>query len=216
MPRAPTAHISTWANRCRGERSWGGEDSSRGEESRHGEDSCRGEELSMKSLVLIAACLMLAACAVGPDFKPPANPPAALVNAYYTDRSPLVTQSTDGLWWQQFDDPVLNELIARALETNLDLALAVDRVRAARAAFTGAELDYAPHVPATAGYAHAREQQPGFGSRRIDAESYTAGFDAAWELDLFGHVRRSVEAARGDLAAEQEDLQNVRITVAAA
>ncbi|HWS64148.1 MAG TPA: efflux transporter outer membrane subunit [Steroidobacteraceae bacterium] len=169
----------------------------------------------MKSLVLVAASLTLAACAVGPDFKPPANPPAVLVNAYSTDRSPLVTQSTDGLWWQQFDDPVLNELIARALETNLDLALAVDRVRAARAVFSGAELDYAPHIPVTAGYSHAKEQQPGFGNQRYNAESYTAGFDAAWELDLFGHVRRSVEAARGDLAAEQEDLLNVRITVAA-
>jgi outer membrane protein, multidrug efflux system len=169
----------------------------------------------MRSLVVFTASLTLAACAVGPDFKPPTNPPAALVNAYSTDRSPLVTQSTDGLWWQQFDDPVLNELIARALETNLDLALAVDRVRAARAAFSGAELDYAPHVPVTAGYTHAKEQQPGFGNQRFNAESYTAGFDAAWELDLFGHVRRSVEAARGDLAAEQEDLQNVRITVAA-
>src|SRR6266436_4907782 len=203
MPRDPTAHTSTWASRCRGEQSC------RGEESRH------GEELSMKLLVLLAASLTLAACAVGPDFKPPANPPAALVNAYSTDRSPLVTQSTDGLWWQQFDDPVLNELIARALETNLDLALSVDRVRAARAAFSGAELDYAPHVPVTAGYTHAKEQQPGFGNQRFNAESYTAGFDAAWELDLFGHLRRSVEAARGDLAAEQEDLQNVRITVAA-
>src|SRR5450755_1934674 len=169
----------------------------------------------MKPLVVIAASLLLAACAVGPDFKPPANPPAALVNAHSTDGSPLLMQSTDGLWWQQFDDAVLNELIGRALESNLDLALAVDRVRVARAAFSGAKLDYAPHVPVTAGYAHAREQQPGFGSQRIDAESYTAGFDATWELDLFGHVRRSVEAARGDLAAEQEDLQNVRITVAA-
>ena len=115
----------------------------------------------MKSLVLFSASLALAACAVGPDFKPPANPPAALVNAYSADRSPLVTQSTDGPWWQQFDDPVLNELIARALESNLDLALAVDRVRAARAVFSGAELDYAPHLPVTAGYSHAKEQEPG-------------------------------------------------------
>jgi multidrug efflux system outer membrane protein len=76
-------------------------------------------------------------------------------------------------------------------------------------------LDYAPHVPLTAGYTNSKEQVPGFGTQRYSAESYTTGFDATWELDLFGHVRRSVEAARGDLAAEQEDLQNVRITVAA-
>jgi multidrug efflux system outer membrane protein len=169
----------------------------------------------MKQIGLFAVSLALAACAVGPDFKPPVNPPAALINAESKERAPLVTQSPDGLWWQQFDDTVLNGLIARALESNLDLELAGARVRAARAAFKGAEFDYAPHVPLTAGYAHSKEQQPGFGTQRYNAESYTVGFDASWELDLFGHVRRSVEAARGDLAAEQEDLLDVRVTVAA-
>ncbi|MEA3151316.1 MAG: outer membrane protein multidrug efflux system [Gammaproteobacteria bacterium] len=169
----------------------------------------------MKSTVLLAVSLLLAACAVGPDYKPPANPPAALVNARSTDTAPLATQSPDGLWWQQFDDPELNSLVTRALDSNLDLAMAIDRVRAARANFSGAEFDYGPHVPLTAGYTHSKEQIPGFGSQRYNAESYTAGFDATWELDLFGHVRRSVEAAHGDLAAEQSALQNVGITVAA-
>jgi multidrug efflux system outer membrane protein len=169
----------------------------------------------MVRLGLLAVSLALAACAVGPDFKPPVNPPAALINAESKERAPLVTQSPDGLWWQQFDDPVLNGLIARALVSNLDLEAAGARVRAARAAFSGAEFDYAPHVPVTAGYTHSKQQVPGFGTQRFNAESYTAGFDASWELDLFGHVRRSVEAARGDLAAEQEGLLDARITVAA-
>jgi multidrug efflux system outer membrane protein len=168
-----------------------------------------------KQIGLFAVSLALAACAVGPDFKAPVNQPAALINAHSSDRAPLLTQTPDGLWWQQFDDAELNQLIARALESNLDLRMAVDRVRAARAAYSGAEFDYGPHVPLTAGYTNSKEQQLGFGNQRIDAEGYTAGFDATWELDLFGHVRRSVEAARGDLAAEQEDLLDVRITVAA-
>ena len=169
----------------------------------------------MKHLSILAVASLLAACAVGPEFKPPVIPPAALVNAHSTAGAPLVAQSPDGLWWQQFDDPVLNGLVARALGSNLDLKMAVTRVHAARAAFGGAETDYAPHVPLTAGYAHSKEQVPGFGTQRFDAESYTVGFDAAWELDLFGHVRRSVEAARGDLAAEAEDLQSAGVTVAA-
>jgi outer membrane protein, multidrug efflux system len=169
----------------------------------------------MKSAAIFLMSATLVACAVGPDFKPPANPPAALVNARSTDSAQLSAQSPDGVWWQQFDDTVLNSLVARALGSNLDLALAVDRVRAARAAFSGAELDYGPHVPLTAGYAHTLQQEPGFGTQRFDAKSYTLTFDATWELDLFGHVRRSVEAARGDLGAEQEELHNVQITVAA-
>ena len=169
----------------------------------------------MKHLLTIVASLALAACAAGPDFKPPVNAPGTLVNARSSALAPLEPRSPEGVWWQQFDDPMLNDLMGRALESNLDIKLAGDRVRAAHAVFSGSEYDYAPHVPLTAGYAGAREQEPGFGSQRINAESYSAGLDVAWELDLFGHVRRTVEAARGDLAAEREDLEYARIAVAA-
>ena len=169
----------------------------------------------MKHLLTIVASLALAACATGPDFKPPVNAPGTLVNARSSALAPLEPRSPEGVWWQQFDDPMLNDLMGRALESNLDIKLAGDRVRAAHAVFSGSEYDYAPHVPLTAGYAGAREQEPGFGSQRINAESYSAGLDVAWELDLFGHVRRTVEAARGDLAAEREDLEYARIAVAA-
>jgi multidrug efflux system outer membrane protein len=103
----------------------------------------------------------------------------------------------------------------RALSDNLDLKLASARVREARAAFRGSEYDFGPHVPATAGYQHSREQIPGFGTRRYDAVGYDAGFDASWEIDLFGHVRRSVEAARDDLDAERAALRGAQIMVAA-
>ena len=169
----------------------------------------------MKLLLTIAASWALAACAVGPNFKAPVNAPATLVNAQSSALAPLAPRSPDGQWWQQFDDSTLNDLMARALESNLDLKLAGDRVRAAHAVFAGAEYDYGPHVPLQAGYAGSKEQVPGFGTQRYNEESYNAGLDVAWELDLFGHVRRTVEAARGDLAAEQEDLEYARIAVAA-
>ena len=172
------------------------------------------KESSMKFLVLIAVAAALAACAVGPDYKAPANPSAVLVNAASPDAA-LTHDSPEGAWWQQFDDPTLESLVTDALAANLDLRVAVARVRSARAAFSGAEYDYAPHVPLTAGYAGSREQQPGFGSQRYNEEGYTLGFDASWELDLFGHVRRSVEAARDDLGVEREQLNDVAITVAA-
>jgi multidrug efflux system outer membrane protein len=169
----------------------------------------------MKALPILFLSSLLAACAVGPDYKTPDTAPAQLINAKSTVPAPLLTQTPDGLWWQQFDDPVLNALVTQALASNLDLRIAVDRVRAARAAFSGAEYDYGPHVPLAAAYSHSDEQQPGFGSSRIDATGYSLGFDASWEIDLFGHVRRSVEAARGDLGAEQANLRDAQITVAA-
>jgi multidrug efflux system outer membrane protein len=167
------------------------------------------------SIALLVNVSFLAACAVGPAYTPPSIAPSTLVNAQSTPAASLLLESPDGMWWQQFDDPVLNGLIADALASNLDLKLAVDRVRAARAAFSQAEFDYAPHLPLTAGYAHSKEQQPGFGNSRYNAESYTLGLDASWELDLFGHVRHSVEAARADFGAEREDLRDVQISVAA-
>jgi len=131
------------------------------------------KEIHMKTISIVLASLVLAACAVGPDYKPPVDAPGTLINARSTGDAPLAAQSPDGLWWQQFDDPTLNSLITRALAANLDLRIAVDRVRAARAVFSGAQLDYGPHVPLTAGYAHSNEQEPGFGSDRIDARSYS-------------------------------------------
>ena len=169
----------------------------------------------MKTILAAAFAAVLSGCAVGPDFKAPAPPQASLVAAHPSDAAPLSDRLPDGLWWRQFDDAELDSLMTRALDSNLDLTMAIDRVRASRAAFTGAELDYGPHVPLTAGYAHSKEQQPGFGTQRYDEESYTLGFDATWELDLFGHVRRSVEAARGDLGADAAALRGVQVTVAA-
>jgi outer membrane protein, multidrug efflux system len=105
--------------------------------------------------------------------------------------------------------------VRRALGANLDLRTAVDRVKAARAVFVERKLDYAPHVQLGADYSHSNEQQPGFGSDRFNIQSDSLGFDASWELDLFGHVRHSVEAARADLGAEQANYRDAEVTVAA-
>jgi multidrug efflux system outer membrane protein len=167
----------------------------------------------MKHLITSAtSALLLAACAVGPNYHAPATAPVALKNA---DSPAFVTQSPEALWWQEFDDAELNTLVQRALEKNLDLRSAYDRVAAARAVFVERNFDYAPHVPIQGSYSHSDEQQPGFGSDRYDIQSDSVGFDATWELDLFGHVRRSVEAARADLGAERANYRDAQVTVAA-
>jgi|HubBroStandDraft_6_1064221.scaffolds.fasta_scaffold12798_3 multidrug efflux system outer membrane protein len=159
-----------------------------------------------------ASALLLAACAVGPDYRTPDTAPVVLHNA---QTSAFAPQTPDSIWWQQFEDPELNELERRALAQNLDLRAAFDRVKAARAVFVERKLDYAPHVPLDATYAHSEEQQPGFGSNRFNIQSDSLGFDATWEIDLFGHVRRSVEAARADLGAERANYEDAQVTVAA-
>src|SRR5271169_2645664 len=171
------------------------------------------EGLAMKNMfAILLATLLLASCAVGPNYRAPQVAPAVVQNA---QSSSFVTQSPEALWWQEFGDPELDGLVQRALAANLDLRSAYDRVRAARAVFVERKLDYAPHVQLDAAYTHFDEQQPGFGPTRINAQSDSLGFDAAWEIDLFGHVRRSVEAARADLGAERANYQDTQVTVAA-
>lgn len=159
------------------------------------------------------AVALLAACAVGPDYRAPPLRAAVVANAQAQD---FVPEDPEAEWWQEFADPELSSLIARALGSNLDLKVALAHVRAARAVFVENAYDFGPHVPLTAGYSRSDTQQPGFGTARVPVSSDTAGFDAQWELDLFGHVRRSVEAARADLGAEQADLRGAEVSVAAA
>ena len=159
-----------------------------------------------------ALLVLLSACAVGPDYHAPATPavaPRNLATAHFDSAVP----NPD--WWQAFPDPELAGLEQRALRANLDVAESVEHVRAARAAFTEAKLDFAPHVPLELEYQRSNEQEPGFTTDRIDIASYTAGFDASWELDLFGHVRRSAQVAGAQLGLQQATLADTRVSVAA-
>jgi multidrug efflux system outer membrane protein len=165
-----------------------------------------------KLIPIIAGSIALAACAVGPDYRTPNTPPAAVQNA----RTPaFVAQTPEAAWWQEFADPELDALEGRALSANLDLEMAYDRVKAARAVFVERNLDYAPHVQLDAGYSNSDEQVPGFGTQRYKEPSDSLGFDATWEIDLFGRVRRSVEASRADLGAERANYEDAQVTVAA-
>jgi multidrug efflux system outer membrane protein len=153
----------------------------------------------------------LAACAVGPTYHRPQLPAVQPrnVDAHFTADAP------GAAWWRQFGDPVLADLEARALADNLDVHIAIARVHAARAAFNEAQYDYAPHVQLDGSYSRSKEQQPGFTPGRIDIESSSVGFDASWEIDLFGHVRHETAAAHAALGAEQASLSDVQVTVAA-
>jgi multidrug efflux system outer membrane protein len=153
----------------------------------------------------------LAACAVGPTYHRPQTPTVEPrnVNAQFKADAPAAA------WWRQFGDPVLADLEARALADNLDLHIAIARVQSARAAFSEAQYDYAPHVQLDGSYARSKEQQPGFAAGRVDIESSSVGFDASWEIDLFGHVRHEAAAAHAEVGAEQANLADARVTVAA-
>lgn len=166
----------------------------------------------IRILMVGASAATLAACAVGPNYRTPAPQPVALKAL---PAQAATAQPAPPDWWTSFGDPELTSLIARAQDANLDLRIALARVREARALFTDARLDQIPRVAVGGAYNRSRGQQPGFTEERVDLESAELGFDAAWEIDLFGRVRRQVEAARADAGAAEADLRDVQVTVAA-
>lgn len=164
-------------------------------------------------LVTAMGSALLAGCmTVGPDYKAPPVEPVSLhgaSDAAFSAETPVAT------WWAQFGDPVLEQLVHDALGDNLDLQIGLARVRAARAVFVEKRLDQLPHV--TAGGSQDRRMQPDplAGGERVFTETYQLGFDAGWELDLFGRQRRAAEAARADLGAERDSLADAQVMVAA-
>ncbi|WP_448095833.1 efflux transporter outer membrane subunit [Luteibacter yeojuensis] len=164
----------------------------------------------LRSTALFAA-LVLAGCAsVGPDYHAPKEAPVTLQGVDATHQNNGDVQAR---WWKQFGDPTLDALIVRAAQGSPDLKIAVARLNQARAALGTAKSQQIPDIETGVSYQRSREQQPGFSDQRQTVTAYQAGFDASWELDLFGGIRRSVEAARADAAAGEASLQDAQVTL---
>ena len=116
-------------------------------------------------------------------------------------------------WWTTLNDPVLSNLMVRAIAGNLDLQTAQARVKEARARRGISSSGYYPTIDASGSASKNRSSEVSGAPKEF--KLYTAGFDAAWELDIFGGVRRSVEAAEADLSASQEELNQVLVSLLA-
>ncbi|MEJ5863050.1 TolC family protein [Pseudomonas farsensis] len=167
----------------------------------------------LKPLTPSLLALALAACAVGPDYKAPATEPARLdsgLQAKAFDRSRF-----ESLWWKQFDDPVLNQLVQASLDGNRDLRVAFARLKAARAIRDDVANDQIPVVTSRASSDLGKGQIPGQTERRVNSERYDLGLDMAWELDLFGRIQRQIEASDAQEAAAEADLQQLQVSLIA-
>src|ERR1051325_3355248 len=163
-------------------------------------------------LLALLASLFFAGCAVGPHYKAP-QPAAAQFHA--ADPKLLAEAPLDAHWWNQFEDPVLDSLMDRALAANNSIRIARARLGGPRALFDERKLDRVPTVPVDGSYQYSKEQIPGFGDQRQVVNTFRSGFDAFWEVDLFGRVRHGVAAARADNQAVEADLRDVQVSVVA-
>ncbi|HLJ88697.1 MAG TPA: efflux transporter outer membrane subunit [Candidatus Angelobacter sp.] len=164
------------------------------------------------TFVLCFVSLLLAGCAVGPHYKAPAPP---TVQFHSADPSLVSQAPLTGLWWKQFEDPVLDSLMDRTLAANNNILIARARLAESRAVFDERKLDRYPVAPADGSYTYSKEQIPGFGDARRTINTFRAGFDAFWELDVFGRVNHEVAAARAGTEAFAADLRDVQISVVA-
>lgn len=158
--------------------------------------------------------LILSGCAVGPNYKPPETSAGARFEGeslgLYSREQVLAR------FWEQFDDSTLNDLVHDALLANHDLRIALARVYEARAARGESRFDLAPTIRAAGGYTDQKlAQVEAAGSPVGEIKYYDAGFDAVWELDFFGRIRRTIESRNAQLQASQAQLQDAQVTVSA-
>ena len=171
-------------------------------------------------VISLSALLVLAGCAVGPDYAPPLPPPLSasqFSGGAGQSHAGLVPGTVEVEWWRTFDEPALVALIQRALAANHDVGLAAARLAQATALLREDRQGYLPQGGAALAYEKSRlsksETLPGQPRR---SESYRASVDASWEIDLFGRVRRSVEAAQAQAGSREALLRGVQAGVAAA
>jgi NodT family efflux transporter outer membrane factor (OMF) lipoprotein len=174
---------------------------------------------------MLALLLLAAGCAVGPNYeKPDLAAPAGWKEAQQTGVD--VRAAELARWWSAFNDPLLDSLVERAVRSNLDLRLAEARVREARATRTVTAAGAWPTVDVSGSYTRNRASEnaigapaqgavvtPSAGRENLDQDLYRSGFDANWEIDVFGGVRRSVEAADATIEATVEDRRDVLVTL---
>jgi len=164
-------------------------------------------------ILVIILALFAVSCTVGPDYKRPAVDVPTGWRLSEKEAQDLAQTA----WWEQFKDPILNNLIATALRENKDLMIAAARIEEYAGRYGVVRSDFFPQVGATGQY--SREQitersdnrpAPGY---KTNTDLYAANLNASWEIDLWGRIRRSTEAAQAQLLATEEARQGVILSL---
>jgi NodT family efflux transporter outer membrane factor (OMF) lipoprotein len=177
---------------------------------------------------LAAMVALLAGCTVGPDYQGPPNAAPSAQQAKDFHRAPVApvdnAQPAAAPWWDALHDPELSKLVSRALTGSPTIKAAEARLRQARASLHQQKANELPTVAGNALYLHTNTPSLGAltggssgssGGGSGDLNLYSVGFDATWELDIFGGTRRAVEAASAQAEASQADLQDLHVSLAA-
>jgi len=169
----------------------------------------------MRLAPLGGLAMLLAGCSVGPDYH---GAPGVPLTAKFTrlPNSGVSTGQAQSQWWLAFHDERLNQLIVKAMQHNPDIDIARARLQQSRAALAGDQAQEMPKLDANGAMVRARLPETGTAlpiSNPVNL--YSSGFDASWELDLFGQNRRTVEAGRAQQEASEASLADTQVSIAA-
>ncbi len=179
-------------------------------------DSSRGEGFGPASRIValaLGSLVLLAGCTVGPNFKRPAvAAPMGWKEAVVATNAPVLATA----WWKIFNDAELDALEAQAVDANQDLKRALARVAEARAIARVSKADLYPSLTAGGAYSRRRQSENRDNvAPKLESDDFSSSFDLNYELDVWGRVRRNVEASKADAAAAATDLEVVLLTLTA-
>jgi multidrug efflux system outer membrane protein len=176
--------------------------------------------LTEKLITAATALVLLAGCAVGPDYR---EPKLAMPSGWQEAQQKGVDIRPVEMtrWWTTFNDPLLNSLVERAVQSNFDVRIAEARIREARASRAVTASGLWPTLDVSASYSRNRTSENALalgslapqGGGNLEQDLFKTGFDASWEIDVFGGVRRAVEAADATIAASVESRRDVLVTL---
>lgn len=174
-------------------------------------------------LIPLACAALVAGCALGPDYAgPPDAAPQAVKSGHFVRAQEAATAAIPAnRWWESFNDPVLNDLVQRALQANPNLGAARARLLQSRAALNLEQANARPSGGASALAAHARlppinlSGSSSSSGSATSANLYSLGFDATWEIDLFGAHRRAIQSAGAQAEAAEAGFADVQVSLAA-
>ena len=168
---------------------------------------------------VIVLGFLLTGCAIGPDYTPPSNDELLAEPIFSSKAEDLIDEGpVDGIWWEQFNDPVLASLLDKAAQQNTDLRVAVARIEAAQSVFDATRGQGLPRISSStsAERLQASEQAGAFGSPPGQSSLqnlFSTSVAASWEVDLFGRISQRVRAAAADTEAAWEETRLVLLIV---
>ena len=169
------------------------------------------------TVFLVLLTLSMAGCMVGPNYQ---RPKPEMPDKWSEAIEPVEVRGAPGQvditrWWQLFNDDELTSLIERAAQFNKDLEIASARLREARAQRVVVASGAYPYVETTNSYTRSRNSENASSTPGLESDLFQVGFDASWEIDVFGGIRRSIEAADADVSVAVENRRDVLVSLLA-